>query len=250
MTRSDTSRARRLQQLARALWGAEHDLFLPGGVHLRGRMTVVRLESGALLLHSPVPIDAELATELARLGSVEYLVAPNSMHHVHLNSALERYPQAILYGPPALATKRNDLTFADLTKTNRIPWQTELSALHIEGAPNIDEFVFFHRPTKTLIVADYFFNIQQCRGWLTPWVLRLTGTYRRFAQSRVWRWSARDRARLRASAEKLLAWDFERIVVAHGDVVTAQARDKAERALGWLLGAPIKALPQASHGSR
>jgi len=215
-----------------------------------GRMTVVQLESGALLLHSPIPIDAELAAELAQLGPVEYLVAPNSLHHLHLGSALERYPRAKLYVPRALAAKRGDLKLADLGLLEQLPWQEELAALHIEGAPKLDEFVFFHRPTKTLIVADYFFNINQCRGWLTPWVLRLTGTYRRFAQSRAWRWSAKDRAKLKASAEQLLAWDFERIVVAHGEVVTAQAHEKAEQALRWLMGTRLNALPSATPAPR
>jgi hypothetical protein len=246
MMHSEPSRGRRLQPLAPMLWGAEHDLFLPGGVHLRGRMTVVHLESGGLLLHSPIPIDDQLAAELAQLGTVEYLVAPNSMHHVHLTAAHERYPRAVLYGTPALVAKRSDLHFADLTTLESVPWQADLAGLHIQGAPKIDEFVFLHPATKTLVVAGYFFNIHECKGWLTPWVLRLTGTYRRFAQSRVWRWSAQDRAKLQASAEELLAWDFERIIVAHGEVVTLQAHQKAERALGWLVRTTQKALPGAS----
>jgi len=51
MSEAENPNPRRLTPIAENLWGAEHDLFLPGGVHLRGRMSVVRLASGGLLLH-------------------------------------------------------------------------------------------------------------------------------------------------------------------------------------------------------
>ena len=236
----------RLEPIAENLWGAEHDLFLPGGVHFRGRMTVVRLAHGGLVLHSPIPIDTELSEELAQLGPVEHVVAPNSMHHVHLTSGLQRYPQARLYGPGLLAKKRSDLTFLDVTNPDTLDFGSEFRPLHIRGVPKLDEVVFLHAPTQTLVVTDYFFNIRECQGWLTPWVLRMTGTYRRFAQSRLWRWVLEDRPLAQTSAEELLAWRFQRIVPAHGEVVSDNAHEQAENALAWLLGKAPKALPHPS----
>lgn len=240
---AETSQRPRLTPIANNLWGVEHDLFLPGGVHFRGRMTVVRLDNGSLLLHSPIPIDRELAAELEALGNVEHLVAPNAMHHVHLSGALERYPTATLYGPAALQAKRKDLTFTPLSPTATESWRRQLSPLQHEGAPKLDEVVFFHASTRSLLVADYFFNIQGCRGWLTPWVLRLNGTYKRFAQSRVWRWAIQDKPKASQSAERMLEWPFDRIVPAHGEVVADGAHARAEHALKWLTGAAPKALP-------
>ena len=232
-----------LKPIARELWGAEHDLFLPGGVHFRGRMTVARIQDGSLVLHSPIPVDDELALALAELGPVKSIVAPNSFHHVHLTPVLARYPEAVLYGPRALAAKRTDLSFADLNSRTSCPWSAELTPLLLEGAPKFDEVVFLHAASRTLVVTDYFFNIQECRGWLTPWVLRTVGAYRKFAQSRSWRWVIQDKARAADSAERMLAWPFESIVPAHGEVVSERAHEQAEHALTWLLGTAPKALP-------
>lgn len=230
--------------IATRLWGAEHDLFLPGGVHFRGRMTVAQLTDGSLVLHSPIPINDALARMLADLGPVKHIIAPNAFHHVHLTQVLARYPKAALYGPRALAVKRKDLSFTDLTSRTSADWSEELVPLLQAGAPKFDEVVFLHATTRTLVVTDYFFNIQECRGWLTSWVLRTSGTYKKFAQSRVYRWIVKDKAQARESAEQMLAWPFERIVPAHGEVVTEHAHERAERALAWLMGPAPKALPE------
>lgn len=232
-----------LTPITTRLWGAEHDLFLPGGVHFRGRMTVVQLSDGNLVLHSPIPIDDPLARSLAELGQVKHLIAPNAFHHMHLAQVRERYPEATLYGPRALSAKRTDLSFSDLTTGAASAWSAELQPLLHAGAPKFDEVVFLHSPSHTLLVTDYFFNIQECRGWLTPWVLRTSGAYKKFAQSRWYRWIVKDKGLARESAERMLAWPFERIVPAHGEVVSERAHEQAEQALAWLIGAAPKALP-------
>jgi len=237
-----SARSATLTPIAPQLWGAEHDLFLPGGVHFRGRMTVARLDNGSLVLHSPIPIDDDLARALAELGPVKHLIAPNAFHHLHLTKVLERYPHATLHGPRALAAKRTDLSFSDLTTGTSSAWSSELAPLHHAGAPKFDEIVFLHAPSRTLIVTDYFFNIQECQGWLTPWVLRSSGAYKKFAQSRWYRFIVKDKVQARESAERMLEWPFERVIPAHGEVVSERAHERAEGVLAWLIGATPKAL--------
>jgi hypothetical protein len=232
----------RLVPVGENLWGVEHDLALPGGIHFPGRMTVARLPDEALLLHSVVPIDDELARAIAALGGVRYIVAPNALHHVHLEGVAARYPEATLYGVPALTKKHPSLELMDLTDTS-VPFPDEtLMRLPIAGAPKVDEVVLMHHGSKSLIVADLFFNVHEFRGWLTPWVFRLVGAYKRFAQSRSWRLFVKDRALAGRSAERILEQDFERIVVAHGRVLESDAKCEARQALVWLAGSP-KALP-------
>jgi len=43
-------------------------------------MTVLRLPSGALWLHSATPIDPQLRAEIDALGRVEHIVAPSAYH--------------------------------------------------------------------------------------------------------------------------------------------------------------------------
>ena len=50
------------------------------------RMTVVRLGSGALWLHSPTRLAPGLRMEIDALGRVGHLVAPNSANWMHLQA--------------------------------------------------------------------------------------------------------------------------------------------------------------------
>ena len=44
------------------------------------RMTVVRLSSGDILMHSPTRFDARLKAEIEAHGPIRHLVAPNIAH--------------------------------------------------------------------------------------------------------------------------------------------------------------------------
>ncbi len=226
---------KRLKTLAESLWGTEHDLFMNGVVHFRGRMTVVRLESGGLLLHSVVPIDDALANELAKLGPVEHIVAPNLLHHVHLPDVAARYPDATVWGVAGLSKKRSDLRFDAIVGEAEAPWSSEFTPLSIKGMPWANEAVFFHHATKTLVVTDLIFNIHEVQGWITPLILRMAGAYRKPAQSRLLRMSIKDADAASDSVERMLAWPIERVVMAHGHVLDTDAKAQLTRALAPMM---------------
>jgi hypothetical protein len=62
------------------------------------------------------------------------------------------------------------------------------------------------------------------------------------AQSRALRLVTRDREAARASLEQVLALDFTRLVMAHGEVVDVDAKARLRGALHYMLRAP-RALP-------
>ena len=224
-----------LEPLAEGLWGAEHDHFMNGVVHFRGRMTVVRLESGGLLLHSVVPIDDTLAAELAALGPVEHIVAPNLLHHTHLGPVIERYPMATVWGVRGLEKKRTDVRFERTLGDTTPPWATEFAPLQIQGIPWATETVFFHAATKSLVVTDLVFNVHDVRGWISPWVFRMAGAYRRFAQSRLLRRAIKDADAASNSVEQMLQWPIERVIMAHGRVVDRDAKARLAEALAPMM---------------
>ena len=230
-----------LEPLAEGLWGSEHDHFMNGVVHFRGRMTVVRLESGGLLLHSVVPIDNALAAELATLGSVEHIVAPNMLHHTHLLPAIERYPTATVWGVRGLAEKRGDVRFDETLGDTEPSWASELSPLQIRGIPWATETVFFHEATKSLVVTDLVFNVHDVRGWVSPCVFRMAGAYRRFAQSRLLRRAIKDASAASSSVEEMLRWPIERVIMAHGRVVDHNAKAQLAGALAPMMQQPARA---------
>jgi hypothetical protein len=152
------------------------------------------------------------------------VVAPSLLHHLHLETAIERYRPVGLWGPPGLAEKYPDLGPVHVLGEDPWPHADQLEFVIVEGAPKRNEVVFFHPASRTIYTADLFFNIRKPQGFLTPLTFRLMGIHRRFAAAKMWRFWVTDRTAFARSIDQILAWDFQRIVVAHGEVITQDAR--------------------------
>lgn len=180
------------------------------------------------ILISPVGTPAEAAeVEAAPLT----VVAPSLLHHLHLETAIERYRPVALWGPPGLAEQHPDLGPVHVLGEDPWPHADQLAFVIVEGAPKRNEVVFFHKASKTIYTADLFFNIREPEGFLTPLTFRLMGIYRRFGAAKMWRHWVTDKAAFQRSIDQILAWDFEQIAVAHGDLVSQNARGQFLAAL-------------------
>lgn len=222
-----------LRQHAEGLWTLDHParaLGMPLGI----RMTVVRLKDGGLWLHSPVPMTAADQHELEALGPVRYIVAPSLFHHLHARAAKERFPQARLLGAPGLPEKRKRLAFDGvLGSAPESGYAADLEQLLVAGMPRVNEVVFLHRPSRTLIVADFLFNVPEARG---PWMwLYFTWTAKlgEPCQTLIFKMVIKDKAAYRATLRALRGWDFDRIVLSHGQVVPSGGKAALERAIAW-----------------
>jgi hypothetical protein len=218
---------------------------LPGGFHFPTRMTAVELEGGELALISPVPIDDAVAHRLAALGKVAYIIAPNLHHNLYVAAASQRYPEARVLAPAGLAARLAAQGAASLADDLPAPVARALDMVHIEGAAALDEYTFFHRASGTLVVTDLVFNVVHPRGFWANAVLWLVGCHGRLASSRAWRLFVKDRAAMARSVERVLALPVQRLVMAHGEVVTSDAHDQLAAALRHWLPAPT-ALPARS----
>ena len=225
-----------LTQLAQDLWVADYDQFLPGKVNFTARMTIVRLGDGGLWLHSPVALDDTLAREVEALGPVRHIVAPSCFHYLYVAPYIERWPDATSYAAPGLREKREDLSF-DEVLSDEAPeaWRGQIDQLVYRGAPSVNEVLFCHAASKTLIVTDLVFNLHRFKGVMTGLVLRMVGAHKCFAHSRSWKWVfTKDKDAARESAAALLEWDFERVIMCHGDVLESGGHAEIVRALAWL----------------
>ncbi len=198
------------------------------GMQIGVQTTMIRLSDGGLWVHSPGPgVDASL-------GDVRFLVAPNSMHHMNLGRVGQLYPQARLVASPGVFRKHPELSLEDLSVAS---WGDEIELLLVEGIPFLQEFVFFHAPSATLILTDIGFNILHSPSAWTRLALKLDGAYGCFACPRSTHLLVRDRAAFRRSVQRILQWPFERIVVGHGEVVSQDARETFREGFarrGWL----------------
>jgi hypothetical protein len=221
-----------LDRIADDVFAFSDDLRLPGGMLLPSRTTLVRHDGGRVLVHSPLAIDDARAAEIEALGEVDTIVAPSRIHFLFLEAAISRWPRARVLGAPGLEKKVRGVAFEPLPRRGEV---CGLDVLLVDGFPYIGEHVFLHAPSRTLVVTDLVFNVHATRDLGMQLFLRAAGAWQKTAQSRAWRYLfARDMPAARRSRRELLAWEFERVVVAHGVVVERNAKPSLERALAWL----------------
>jgi len=215
-------------------WAFEQRILLPPGLHLPTRCYVVRLEDGGWVIFNPIPKLPEAKAEIDALGPVRALIAQTSLHHLGLPAAMEAWPDAKLYGIPALTRKRPDLTFHGTVDAMPAPLWSGVLEQHVIAGTTTHEVAFFHRPSHTLILADLAFHLPRPTHRLTRWFFTLTGSWGAFGPSRLFKTTIRDRRALAASIQTLLAWQPRRIVMAHGLPVEQDATGALARAFAFL----------------
>lgn len=224
-----------LQPLAENLWIVERRQSFYG-LEVGTRMTVIRLVDGSLLLHSPVALEAELRRELDAIGPVRFTVAPNRVHHLYAGDVAKAYPEARLWVAPGLERKRPDLVFEGVLDDDApLEWREEVGQVFFRGRPYENEVVFFHRPSRTLLLCDLAFNFGPRAAAPTRFLMRLIRSYGHFGPSRLDPLLIRDRAAAKQSLERILAWDFDRVIVAHGEVLDSGGHAALQRGYAWLL---------------
>jgi len=222
-----------LTALAPDLWVATRPLPLIVG-DIGTRMTVIRLADGSLFLHSPVKLDGETKSALDAIGPVRAVVAPSRVHHFYVGDYGAAYPQATLYAAPGLEKKRADVHFGAVLDDEPPPaWAGQIDQHVFRGTPIMNEVVFFHAPTRTLLLTDLAFNVVRPMPGRARFFLRLVNA-RGFGPHRIIRFGVRDRVAARASLERILQWDFDRITVTHGDVLESGGHEALRAAFAWL----------------
>ncbi|MEQ9619570.1 MAG: DUF4336 domain-containing protein [Deltaproteobacteria bacterium] len=224
---------KKLTALAEDIWSIQssHTLL---GIDFGGRMTVIRLASGDLFLHSPVRLTDSLREELNALGNVKHLVAPNRFHHLNVGDYVKAYPEAELYAAPGLPEKRRDIKFTGvLSDGTEYGWGDEVEHLLFGGIPLLNEVVFFHPESATLILADLIFNFSHDLSTAQRIFARIDDVYMEPRVSRLTRLLfLKNREKARKSADRILSWDFDRVLVAHKDMVEKGGYEAVRKALG------------------
>lgn len=224
-----------IEEMGPGLWTVSAAFSLAGAA-FGTRMTVVRIGEGGLALIAPIEIDDALALELASLGKVRAIIAPNAFHHIYFLAASTRYPDARCFLAEGVEKKLGQRPpgAVDLTATPDALWQSDLSQVVLEGAPLTNEVMFFHTDSRTLILTDLCFNFDPPPGGWTGFMLRLAGGHGRMAVSRLMRIGLKDRDKVRASIGRVLEWDFDNLIVTHGHNVRGGARERFLAATGDL----------------
>lgn len=215
-----------MREIGDGLWVHEEPLSI-GGVGAGRRMSVVRLGDGGLLVHSPTPRDA-VRHELDALGPVRFAVAPSAFHG---NLSLGDYAEAELFGGPGLDVRRKDLVFSGVLGSTPDPrWAAELDQAAALGHRLLTEIVFLHRASRSLIVGDLAMAVTPTNLAERLWA----GEGSHLRPARPYRLDIRHRRQARAAVDRILDWDFDRVVTGHGAIVETGGRDALRAAYAFL----------------
>ena len=206
------------------------------------RMTVVRLPGGELWLHSPTAPSELLAGSLERLGRVRFLIAPNNFHYSWVADWKTRFPEAGVWGAPGLprSVRRALSPLRPLGASPDPAWADSFDQLVMRGNL-LNEVVFFHRPTLTLILTDLIENFEssRVRAPSTRALLRWAGVADQDGRRPIDMGLAflfRGRG-LRAAIRRMIAYGPERVILAHGRWFPSEGAEELRRVFRWALQA-------------
>jgi hypothetical protein len=226
-----------LTEIDRDIWIAEGPSVPFLGVPYPTRMTLVRLSDGGLWLCSPIELNATLADAVQALGPVQHLVSPNKIHHLFLGQWAQAWPDAKLWASPGLAQRRRDLSFhGELGNAAEPAWEDDIDQLIFRGSFFMEEVVFFHRASRSAIITDLVqkFDPATLRGWRSL-LMRLDGLVGPEGSTpREWRLTFWNRRAAREALRKMLGWNPQRLIIAHGQWVRENGREALARSLSWI----------------
>jgi len=227
-----------IPHVADQLWLCPYPVHL-AGTRFDARMTVIRLSTGALLLHSPCEITPTIVDEISPLGAVAHILAPGNFHSLHVASAQAAFPKARTWVCPGTERRcrgiRYDSLLGDVAPTE---WAGELDQVLVSGRI-MREVAMFHRSSRTLILVDLIENFTDCTPHMGPalkfWFKYVMRMWNNPGPAPEYRLAWGDRQAVGRSLQRILAWDFDRIVLSHGDVIDSAARQVATAAWAGIL---------------
>ena len=207
------------------------------------RMTVVKLANGELWLHSPTEFTPELAESLSRMGRIAHLVSPNLLHYANIAAWKEHFPKAIAWASPGVLkraqSQRIEVHFDRELDAAAIPevWTGDLKQTVVPGKL-LDEFVFFHEASRTLIVTDTIQNFElEKMGQPARTLIWLARAYAPHGQIPL---DLRatflfNKKQIRKAVQEMLSWQPKRIILSHGKNIEHNAPEAIRFAFRFAL---------------
>lgn len=194
------------------------------------RSTILRLNNGDSIMISPIDFTEADWAQIKSNLQVKHIVAPCDLHHLFVKSAKKNLKDAKLWAAKGLARKRNDLTWDFELLPKNWTMSEEIELIPVLGG-STHEMLFYHKQAKTLVVTDLIFNVHNQKGFLNWIIQHLFGTWNRPAISRWFKTTLKDKKEFKITAEKILSLDIEMIVMAHGNIITENAKGVLTNAL-------------------
>ncbi len=212
------------------------------GAPFSTRATIVRLNNGDIWVHSPTYLTDDLAAEVAALGPVRHLIAPNWIHYAYVTAWQQRFPKAVAWAAPGVQKRARKHGMAirfdhALEQTPPDAWAGQIDQMIVRGSKIHREAVFFHRASRILILTDLIENFEAAK---LPWYLRVLTRIGRIQDPDgqmpidMRQTFRRGRAQLRQDIERMIEWGPQQVILAHGRWYDKDGVAELKRAFRWL----------------
>ena len=233
-----------LKQLDKNIWivdGTEIQMnFKVFKIPFTTRMTVVKLSNNKLWIHSPIAYNGELDNKIKELGEIAYIVAPNKYHYSYILDWYNHYPKAKIWLAKGVSDKlkvEEKENFIVLTSICKPIWSEEILFTPFEGSIAMEEIVFFHKESSTLIFTDLIENIEVNDLPLCYKLLFRFGDnqYPKARTPRDLRLSFLFKRKAIKSYNIIENWRADKIIFSHGRIILEDGSNKLKEAFFWLI---------------
>lgn len=164
-----------LQKLTERVWTVDGSI---PNMALRRRMTLVRFEDGAVLVHNAIALTEGLMAEIEAWGEPAHLVVPNGFHRLDAHAWKARYPRSRVWCPQGAKPRVEQVVEVD-GGYEFMPRSEVLSVEYLNGCRDLaSEGVFTVASPDgrtSLIFNDALFNHPHADG-VPGAVMRLMGS--------------------------------------------------------------------------
>lgn len=218
-----------LTSVAENLWMLVYPLKMLG-VDVRRNVTIIRLKSGKLVIHSTGPFTSEDVAEIRTLGEPGWILDGILRHDTFARHGREAFGGIPYLAPEGFSDEVGFPTEVIVPAPEE--WSGELLALEIQGAPDARDTALLHVPSRTLILTELVFNFADEQPLWNELLLRVAvGSHHHPGMPRPVKAGVKDEAAFKDSLEAILAWDFDRVIVGHGDIIERDGKAKLSAAL-------------------
>ena len=199
---------------------------------------------GMLKLYSPI-------NELKQIGEDIWIIDGNE---IHMSFKLFKVPfttrmtvvkldnnKLWIHSPIAFNKELDDKidereNFVSLDNISKTSWSEEILFTPFKGSIAMEEMVFFHKKSSTLILTDLIESIEVNK---LPLLYKLVfkfgdNKYPKFRTSRDLRSSFILKKQAKDSYSKIEGWVPDKIVFSHGKIILENGTEKLKEAFYWL----------------
>ena len=229
-----------LKNVGSRIWQSDGSFIKFYGISFPIRMFLIQLESNDFAVVSPIQLDIQLVNAIKFTMGIRkllYIISGTSLHNKFLEDWVNEFPGVELAGTQELVDKmkkeKRNLRFRYILNNNlKVPWQNEIDHILIEGNRWVEEAIFFHKSSKSVIVSDIIQNhdlsLEQYSNRLLYKLVGIDsdkggGCPKDYRMG--FKWPFGDIEKAKNTLRQGLYWDFNKILLMHGLHILDDAKE-------------------------